>query len=98
MRLAVDEPATWTARVVPADTTAVASGQELTANTELLSRAGTIRRGWFSWIKLPRKRLPAGLYRIEVEVTSRQNPDRTVMVSGPQFKVKKRPVRDTRGR
>ena len=103
--LLFDEHSTWRARVVQrpagrpaARTAAPDSGPELATSADVLTRHGTIRRGWFSWVKLPRTRLPAGKYRIEVEVASSQNPARTVTVLGPEFSVKARPVRQPRKR
>lgn len=83
-RVRLDEAATYVAKVVPVRRRGTSARPTGDAK---ISIEGSLRAGFYSWVKFPRQRLKAGLYRIEVTITSSANPRRGATLDGPVFRV-----------
>jgi uncharacterized protein YkwD len=58
------------------------------ARVPVLTVGGTVRRGYLGLVSFPRRRLPPGLYQIEVNLASSANPARRAVRTSPTFKVR----------
>ena len=88
LRVQLDEPSHYVATIVPVRRRGT---RVRPAGDPVRTVEGTLRRGYYQWVKFPRKRLAPGLYRIELKVTSSVSPDRTARLDGPPvFEVRAR--------
>ena len=84
LQLQLDKAASYEAAIVPVrrrGTSARATGAA--AHTV----KGSLRRGFYQWVRFPRERLAPGLYRIELTAASTIEPARTATLDGPVFQV-----------
>lgn len=86
-RIQAAEPATYTAALVRAGP--AARGRTASA-APVLSANGELRKLYFSIVKFPSRRLPAGRYRMEITLTSVASSARSTTLRGPVFIVRPR--------
>jgi hypothetical protein len=86
-RIATAEDAAYTLQVVPIAARGTAVRRTGAASLE---QTGTVRAGYFPWLKMSREQLAPGQYRFELTLTSVANPARTTAIAGPAFTVGKR--------
>ena len=80
----LDEPSSYVATIVPVQRRGTSARAIGSAERTL---SGTLRKGFYQWVKFPRERLAPGKYRIELAVTSSLNGQRTATLDGPVFEV-----------
>lgn len=88
-RIQAAEPATYAARLVPAGGGAVARTAD--ADSAVLTVSGDLRKLYFVFVRFPERRLQPGRYRMEVALTSTENPGRRTILRGPIFEVESKP-------
>ena len=86
----------WRFRIKPEeDVTYVATIVRTGRATAALRRAvasmkarGTLRQGYFSFVKFPQRRLKAGSYQMRITLTSAASSTRSTTLTGPRFSVR----------
>ena len=93
-RVKVDESATYRAKLKYAGRKkrakqATHSTAAKTRATKLiLTTRGTLRGGYFQWVKFPRRQLARGVYRITITMVAHTNGQRATTVKSKKFRVK----------